>query len=167
MHASRVFSLLPLLVVLLLPVRSPAQSRESREVQGALVTVSVEIAGRSAPLYAAPDGSDRWYVEAREGSAYSLTVTNRTSQRLGVVVAVDGLNAISGERQRWPTWWRSSDPGRMYVLEPWGAATVQGWRTSLDEVRRFTFVDEQISYAARSGKSSASAATCSAARPTS
>jgi hypothetical protein len=40
----------------------------------------------------------------------------------------------------------------MYVLQPWGAATVQGWRTSLDEVRRFTFVDEAISYAARSGK---------------
>jgi hypothetical protein len=150
MSLSRACRLFALVAVLVLPARSAAQSPQ---VDGPLVTVSVEVAGRSAPLYAAPDGSNRWYLEAREGSAYSLTVTNRSAERLGVVVAVDGLNAISGERQRWPTWWRASDPGRLYVLEPWGAATVQGWRTSLDEVRRFTFVDEKVSYAARSGKS--------------
>ncbi len=40
----------------------------------------------------------------------------------------------------------------MYVLDPWQRTTVQGWRTSLQEVRRFTFVDEQASYATRSGK---------------
>ncbi len=144
-----------LVAALLLPARSDAQSRQIREVSGSLVAVSVEVAGGPAPLYPAPDGSDRWYLEAREGSAYAVTVANRTSERLGVVVAVDGLNAISVERQRWPSWWQSSDPGRMYVLEPWGVATVQGWRTSLDEVRRFTFVDEEVSYAARSGKSNA------------
>jgi len=38
------------------------------------------------------------------------------------------------------------------VLDPWESALIQGWRTSLDDVRRFTFVDEQRSYAARSGK---------------
>jgi hypothetical protein len=40
----------------------------------------------------------------------------------------------------------------MYVLDPWQRTTVQGWRTSLQEVRRFTFVNEPASYAARSGK---------------
>ncbi len=40
----------------------------------------------------------------------------------------------------------------MYVLDPWQRTTVQGWRTSLREVRQFTFVDERASYAARSGK---------------
>ena len=57
---------------------------------------------------------------------------------------MDGLNAISGERD--------AGRGRMYVLDPWQRTTVQGWRTSLQEVRRFTFVDERASYAARSGK---------------
>jgi hypothetical protein len=40
----------------------------------------------------------------------------------------------------------------MYVLDPWQRTTIRGWRTSLQEVRRFTFVDEEVSYAARSGK---------------
>jgi hypothetical protein len=40
----------------------------------------------------------------------------------------------------------------MYVLDPWGETTIKGWRSSLHDVRRFTFVDEQASYAARSGK---------------
>jgi hypothetical protein len=40
----------------------------------------------------------------------------------------------------------------MYVLDAWGSASIKGWRTSLHDVRRFTFVDEETSYASRSGK---------------
>src|SRR5262249_50093911 len=40
----------------------------------------------------------------------------------------------------------------MYVLGPWEQATIRGWRTSLDEIRRFVFVDEQRSYAERTGQ---------------
>jgi hypothetical protein len=106
----------------------------------------VEVEGSSVPLYPAPDGSGRFYLEAREGARYAVTLANRTHERLGVVLTVDGLNAISGDR----------DPaGRMYVLNPWDSASVKGWRTSLDDVRRFTFVDERASYAARSGKANA------------
>ena len=111
---------------------------------GSLVAVSVSIDGQPAPLYSAPDGSGRFYVEARPGCRYSVTLRNRTGERLGAVLAVDGLNVISGSRD--------TGRGRMYVLDPWQETTVQGWRTSLDEVRRFRFVDEQASYAARSGK---------------
>jgi len=120
------------------------------ESPGSLVSVSVEVEGRAAPLYPAPDGSGRFYLEAREGSRYSVTIANRTYERLGVILTVDGLNAISGDRDRAGA---GSPPlGRMYVLDPWGAASVKGWRTSLADVRRFTFVDERASYAARSGK---------------
>jgi hypothetical protein len=66
---------------------------------------------------------------------------------VGVVLAVDGLNVVSGDRERF-----SHRPGRMYVLDPWDATDVRGWRTSLDEVRRFTFVDERGSYASRTGQ---------------
>jgi hypothetical protein len=115
-------------------------------VPGALVGVSVSLDGRSVPLYPAPDGSGRYYLEARAGSRYEVELANRTHERVGVVLAVDGLNAISGERQT------GSAPGRMYVLDPWESATVRGWRRNLDEIQRFTFVDERASYAARSGK---------------
>ena len=115
---------------------------------GALVDVAIEVAGVPVPLYRAVDGSGRLYFEAREGCDYSLRLANRTHERMGALVVVDGLNAISGEREeigRRP-------PGRMYVLAPWNEVDVRGWRTSLDEVRRFTFVDERSSYAARVGK---------------
>ncbi len=114
------------------------------EAPGSLVAVSVEVAGQTATLYPATDGSGRYYVEARKGCPYLVRLTNRTAERLGVVLTVDGLNAISGQRDH--------GRGRMYVLDPWRHATVQGWRTSLEDVRRFTFVDEKASYAARSNK---------------
>jgi len=115
---------------------------------GSLVSVSLEVDGRPAPLYAAPDGSGRYYLEAWRGSRYSVRLANRSGERLGVLLTVDGLNAISGERS--PAGIRS--PGRMYVLYPWNDTVVQGWRTSLEDVRQFTFVDEERSYATRSGK---------------
>jgi hypothetical protein len=122
------------------------------ESPGSLVSVSVEVDGRSVPLYPAPDGSGRFYLEAREGARYAVQIGNRTSERLGVVLTVDGLNAISGDRDRSGAWAGSRPAGRMYVLYPWDSASIKGWRTTLDDVRRFTFVDERASYAARSGK---------------
>jgi hypothetical protein len=121
-----------------------AHPRGVFETPADLVGVSVEIDGQPTSLYPAPDGSGRFYVEARKGCRYSVLLANRTGERIGVVLAVDGLNAISGGRD--------TGRGRMYVLDPWQRTTVQGWRTSLQEVRRFTFVDEQASYATRSGK---------------
>jgi hypothetical protein len=117
---------------------------------GSFVSVSVFVDGASVPLH---HRGDRWYLEAREGSEYAVQVANLTSQRLGVALQVDGLDAISGERSGGR--WASSPPGRLYVLDPWAATIIRGWRTSLDEVQRFTFVDERASYAEQSGKANA------------
>jgi hypothetical protein len=121
-----------------------AHPQSLTELPATLVAVSVELDGRPAPLFPAPDGSGRYYVEARQGCRYAVGLANRTGERVGVVLTVDGLNAISGERD--------TARGRMYVLDPWQRTTVRGWRSSLQEVRQFTFVDERASYAARSGK---------------
>ena len=121
--------------------------------RGSLVEVSVLVDGTSAPLYRAADGSGRYYLEARRGAAYELRIDNRSHERLGVVVSVDGVNAVSGERDR--SLVRPADPGRMYVLDPREGTSVRGWRTSLSDVHRFTFVDEQASYAARTGNANA------------
>ena len=129
----------------------PCESRaDAYRAPGALVGVSIEVDGRGTPLYASPDGSPRRYFEARRGSSYSIRIENRTAQRLGVVITVDGLNAITGIQAASPASWGA--PGRMYVLDPWGGTEIRGWRTSLDETRRFTFVDETVSYAARTGQ---------------
>jgi len=129
---------------------APAANAGVWQASGSLVDLSVEVEGASAPLYPARDGSGRFYLEARAGCAYAVRITNHSPERLGIVLAVDGLNAISGEREMGP-----SDParrGRMYVIDPWGDVQVRGWRTSLEDVRRFTFVDERGSYAARTGR---------------
>jgi hypothetical protein len=118
---------------------------------GSLVDVAVEVAGAPVPLYDAVDGSGRLYFEAREGCAYALRLANRSHERLGTLVVVDGLNAISGEREEIGR----GRPGRLYVLAPWTEVEVRGWRTSLDQVRQFTFVDERSSYSARAGKANA------------
>jgi hypothetical protein len=121
-----------------------AHTRGLPETPGRLVSVSVQIEGRDSPLFRAPDGSGRFYVEAREGRRYAVNLANRTGGRVGVVVTVDGLNVISGQRD--------AGRGRMNVLDPWPRPTARGWRTSLEEVHQFTFVDERASYATRSGK---------------
>jgi hypothetical protein len=141
------------LTVLAALVAAPATQAGVWQASGSLVDLSVEVEGAAAPLYFARDGSGRYYLEARAGCAYALRIANHSPERIGVVLAVDGLNAISGEREAGP-----SDParrGRMYVIDPWDEVRVRGWRTSLEDVRQFTFVDERGSYAARTGRANA------------
>jgi hypothetical protein len=112
-------------------------------VDGNLVQVQVLVGHRAAPLYNRLDASDRWYFEAFQGREYSLRLQNTTGERIGVLIAVDGLNVVNGERSNL----QRTEP--MYVLDPWETATIRGWRTSLDDVRKFVFVDEERSYAER------------------
>ena len=120
--------------------------RWDRTASGNLVDVQVLVEGRDAPLYFAPGRWDRRYVQAFRGRHYALAIRNRTGRRIGVLAVVDGLNVVSGER--------SSLRGgeTMYVLDPWESVTIRGWRTSLEQVRQFVFVDEERSYAERTGQ---------------
>jgi hypothetical protein len=115
-------------------------------VHGRLVDVQVEVEGRDVPLYPSPSWDGRRYFEASRGREYSVVLRNTTGQRVAVLVAVDGLNVISGQRSA------LGNGEAMYVLDPYGNTTIRGWRTSLDDVRRFVFVDEERSYATRSGQ---------------
>jgi hypothetical protein len=113
---------------------------------GNLVDVQIRVDGEAAPLYFAPRGDQRHYFEAFAGRNYAVVLRNNTARRIGVLLTVDGLNVVNGEITR-------QSPGEpMYVLGPWESATIRGWRTSLDEVRRFVFVDERRSYAERTGQ---------------
>jgi hypothetical protein len=110
---------------------------------GSLVDVQVLVGGDRVPLFYSSSYADRRYFEASRGRNYALEVRNRTGQRIAVLIAVDGLNVVNGER---------SSLGRlepMYVLDPWESATIRGWRTSLEQVQQFVFVDEERSYASR------------------
>ena len=115
-------------------------------VDGKLVDVQIRVDGDAAPLYYAPGRFDRHYLQAFAGRNYSVILKNNTGRRIAVLVAVDGLNVVNGEMSNL----RSNEP--MYVLGPWEQATIRGWRSALDEVRKFVFVDESRSYAQRTGQ---------------
>jgi len=83
------------------------------------------------------------YLEARKGENYSIVVRNPLPERIGVVVAVDGRNIISGKRSN------LKNSERMYVIEPYGEARLEGWRTDKETVHRFYFTDVADSYSAR------------------
>ena len=103
--------------------------------------------GSECPMYrtyphARQEGSF-FYLEAVKGSRYSIQVTNRSGGRIGVVIAVDGRNIISG---------RKSDlkqNEQMYIVGPHETNTFEGWRTGMDRTNRFYFTDAPDSYAER------------------
>lgn len=126
--------------------RSSRSTEGHRAADGQLVDVMIRVEDRAAPLYFKPGNFDRHYFQALKGRNYSLVVRNNTGRRVGVLIAVDGLNVVNGEETRLA----HNEP--MYVLDPWEESTIQGWRTSLREVRKFVFVDEERSYAERTGQ---------------
>ena len=123
-----------------------AATPSKSQVDGRLVDVQVLVDGWPAPLFVRPGAWDKNYFQAFRGKNYSLVVTNQTNQRVGVLMAVDGLNVVNGQRSD------LNNHEAMYVLDPYESATIQGWRTSLHDVRRFVFVDEERSYASRTNQ---------------
>jgi hypothetical protein len=116
---------------------------------GSIVDAQLRVDGHVASLYDSPRGDRRHYFEAIAGGHYSVVLRNNTGRRVGVLISVDGLNVVNGERSSLS----STEP--MYVLGPYESTTINGWRTSLDAVRRFVFVDEKRSYAERTGQANA------------
>ena len=100
--------------------------------------------GRTISLYpvAGRLQTTKVYAEAVKGDHYSIVVRNLLGRRIGLVIAVDGRNIISGQQ----SWLRNDE--RMYILEPYGYGEFKGWRTSLDSINRFYFTNPGDSYAA-------------------
>ena len=88
--------------------------------------------------------SGREHIEGRPGHRFAVQLHNRSSERVLAVLAVDGVNAISGQTAS------TSQTG--YVLEPWQQAEIRGWRKSHADIAEFYFTDLPDSYAARTGR---------------
>ena len=91
----------------------------------------------------------RAYLEAINGRNYKIRVRNLSPGRIGLVVAVDGRNIISGQKSH------LNSTERMYILEPYGQAVFDGWRTNQNQVHRFFFTAAENSYAEAFGDKSA------------
>jgi len=85
----------------------------------------------------------RSYLEAKDGKSYGIKVKNKSNERIGLVIAVDGRNIISGKK----SYLKSNE--RMYILNPYQHSTYKGWRSNRNRVNEFYFTDVPDSYADR------------------
>lgn len=118
---------------------------------GALHVEVVDSRGRpfrQYPQQARRGHVQRVYVEAQRGATYAIRVHNQSPYRVGLVIAVDGRNIISGQ----PSALRADE--RLYVLEPHQRADFRGWRSGRDRINAFYFTDAADSYAGRWGDES-------------
>jgi len=112
--------------------------------------VSVNIISDRGSVFLVVPHKDFWnkgthvvknYLEAKKGDNYGIVIRNRTTERIGVVVAVDGRNIISGKQSDL----RNTED--MYIVGSGEEARYDGWRTSQSTVNRFFFTDSEDSYA--------------------
>lgn len=97
--------------------------------------------GRTLPVHFA-DGR-RW-IAGEPRHEYGIRLRNQTGERVLAVVSVDGVNVVTGQ---------TASPAQSgYVLGPWQATTIDGWRKNLDGVAAFYFTSLPNSYAARTGR---------------
>ncbi|MBN1607514.1 MAG: hypothetical protein JW940_12825 [Polyangiaceae bacterium] len=107
--------------------------------------IEVGVVDESGQPYPSVRAGDRNVIIGEQGRRYAITLRNRTAGRLEAVVTVDGLDVIDGEAGAYTK--------RGYLLAPYGALTIDGYRRSMDEVAAFRFGSVGASYAARKGDS--------------
>jgi hypothetical protein len=110
---------------------------------GNLVEVNVydRAENRILPVY---HHEGRYYVVGKPGNEYQISIRSRQGRDILAVVAVDGVNAVSGE---------TADYGQTgYVLRPFTGCEIKGWRKSLERTAAFYFTERGDSYAARTGR---------------
>ena len=136
-----------LLAFLLVGIPTVASATVGSAVDVSIVTDN----GHSLSFYPhkSSHGLKKVYAEAVKGDNYRIVVRNNLNRRVGVVVAVDGRNIISGQK----SWLKNNE--RMYILEPYATNEYSGWRTGQERVNRFYFTDVPDSYAAAFGDQSA------------
>ena len=107
--------------------------------------VDMEIVNRnSGETLASHPHRGQHYVAGNPGDRYAVRLSNRSNERVLVVLSVDGVNVVNGETAA------SNQSG--YVLAPWEQTEISGWRKSMQDVAQFYFTALPDSYAARTGR---------------
>jgi hypothetical protein len=109
--------------------------------QMADVSVFDRAENRILPVYQ-HDG--RTYVVGHPGRGYQLRIRNRTGREVLAVVAVDGVNVVTGETAGW------EQSG--YVFAPRQSYDIRGWRKSMRRIAAFFFTEHENAYATRTGR---------------
>lgn len=120
--------------------KKPYGTKSLKNIALAAGRISLEVkADRGTfPLYRA---NGNYYLEGKDGEAYSLRYKNNSSQTFEIVASVDGLNVLNGKAAS------RYDSG--YVLRPNSTLNIEGFRKSDSAVASFIFTSKKAdSYAA-------------------
>jgi hypothetical protein len=147
-HTMR-YMIIGIVIILMAATAAPVLAHIRPPIPG---EVSVEIVSGSGSTFQSFPHQDLWregtrlikkYLEAKKGENYGIVIRNNTPERIGVVIAVDGRNIISGSRSD------LKNSETMYIVNPFEQAQYDGWRTTDSEVHRFYFTEPANSYAVR------------------
>lgn len=86
------------------------------------------------------------FIEAKDGSEYTIEIKNNTWSRILAVCSVDGLDILTGKKAV------ESNPG--YVISAYNVGKFDGFRVSDDKIAKFVFGSKGDSYAADKGDGS-------------
>ena len=102
--------------------------------------VEVQINGRTVKTYA---HQGKLYIEAKDGTEFTLKLKNNSNSRVLAVTSIDGLNALTGEIATY-------DDTAGYIINGRSSYELKGWRVDDNTVNAFAFGKKDKSYAAKS-----------------
>lgn len=100
--------------------------------------ITLEILVNGSPITEYTKDGNR-YIEGRKESNYTLRVKNHSWEKVLIVPSVDGISVMDGKI--------AGSQSSGYVLSPGQSYDIEGWRTDLNNVRKFEFVKHSKSYA--------------------
>ena len=149
----KIFTQFLSIVILIFGVsNAQAKKRHYNSNNGPVVIDVLDDRGRALSQYSADSRAyktQRTYLEAKKGKRYQLRIRNTTNRRVGVVLAVDGRNILTGKKSHL----RNNE--KMYILDPYETGRYKGWRTNKNHVNRFYFTSAGDSYSNAWGDRSA------------
>ena len=107
------------------------------------VTARVCVNGKPVKTY---QKSGKTYIEAKEGSEFTIKLQNTSWRKACVVVSIDGLNVIDGEP--------ADKDSQGWIIERWGSTEIKGWQHNDNKAGGFKFEAKtgDESYAGSQGK---------------
>jgi hypothetical protein len=99
------------------------------------IEMTVHVNGRSVKEYTHQGMS---FIEARDGTNYTIKLKNNLGQRVMVVVSVDGLDVVSGKNAA------ETDTG--YIIDAYDSVEIKGYRISDNDSAAFVFTSKGKSY---------------------
>jgi hypothetical protein len=100
--------------------------------------LSVRVDGNKLPEYGS---HGKTYVRGEKNRVFTLYFKNNTADRVLARISVDGLSVLDGKA--------ASKDKSGYICNAYSSIEIDGWRTSLDAVRKFEFSSKGKSYAGK------------------